>query len=779
MKLFFASMLFFSLSGGAFASHLISQELTYEYIGDSNYLIRVEHIDWCGGTIWTGGNPPIGSYIGVGVTCISQFSQSTNLAIPLSGIKEYPLYSWSGQNLNSCGAAGSNGYTGFQVATYDTIINLSSYMGSCDTLRFYINTGARNSSVNVLSQPSYYTYMDIDLSNPYNNSSVKSFKFDTPAGLLDSSNYSFSVAMYDLDGDSLSYELIEAWNTYNNGNLNPVNYNSGYNGSQPANGLSLNNATGQIHFETEIPSGYSYANYVLNIKTSEWDPESGNLKQETFRDVQFFVFPFQNNNNPVWDDLNNVVNAKQLDSLSLRVCVEDTFSFDVEFSDPDLGDTINVFSNLEFIADYYQITQTGINPTTATIRAVINKVYSYGIDVIVKAFDTHNPMMGQASKAIHISSVGPRAETVFGCYNNWDTLTTKADSLSIWSVLSGDPFSSLNFNCLNAACTQVELNPFNSTVYLVENYMTGNCSFTDTVTVVTDPAVLIGQALDTALNPVTSSKVYRFQYDAGQDSVYVIDSTTTDAAGYFTFLLGIDSFLLKVSPNASAFPLLIPTYYDSKVVVPMADFIYPDFCDTLELTHEVKSGINLGGTGFISGIVSQGAGRAVGDPVAGVEIVLMNATQDPIAYTKTDVNGAFGFESLTNGDYAVYVDRWLIQNNIAPVITLTEAWNEIDSLEFILFSNRLELKKPTGLETTLATEIQIHPNPSAGMVTVNANQVMNEIKVVNMLGEMIFISNPRSSQALIDVSFLPSGVYFIEVYAENQIIHQGNFVVQH
>lgn len=85
--------------------------------------------------------------------------------------------------------------------------------------------------------------------------------------------------------------------------------------------------------------------------------------------------------------------------------------------------------------------------------------------------------------------------------------------------------------------------------------MTGNCSFTDTIVVLTDPTVLIGQARDTSQNPVTSSKVYRFQFDAGLDSVFVLDSTTTDAAGFYSFSLRIDSFLLKVSPNSTTYPM--------------------------------------------------------------------------------------------------------------------------------------------------------------------------------------------------------------------------------
>jgi hypothetical protein len=761
------------------ASHLISNEITYEYLGDSNYLIRIEKVDWCGGTIWNAANPPIPNAVPVLVYNKANIQQGGAINIPLRTIDTYKVFSWSGSAYNSCGTSGNNGYTGYEVGTYDTVVNIGVFVGNCDSVRISFNSGARITSTNGYGQPSYYTFCDIDMANPYQNSSVKLFKFDIPASFVDSSFYTFSVAMFDVDGDSLTYSLNDAWVAYNStlNALQSFTYASGYSSSQPINNINLDSLNGQMSFPAKIPLGNDYANYVLNIKTMEWDPGSGDLIQETYRDVQLFVLPFPGNNNPLFLGLDNPQHAKQTDSLRLRVCVGDTFSFDVTFDDPDLTDTLFVTSNLEFIADYYSVTQTGINPTTATLNAVINKEYEYGIDIIVKAMDSHNPMIGQTSRAVRIRSIGSTNQTLLGCYSAWDTVMTQADSFSTWSVLNGDSLSTQTFNCLNGTCNMAEVNPFNSTTYLIENYMTGNCSFTDTIMVLTDPTILIGQALDTSQNPVISSKVYRFQYDSGQDSVYVLDSTTTDAAGFFTFSLGIDSFLLKVSPDINTYPLLLPTYYDSKLTVAQADFIYPDYCDTLELTHEVQSGVNLGGPGFIAGIVSQGAGRAVGDPVPGVDIVLMSDEETPIAHTKTDVNGEFRFDDLSNGDYLVYLDRWLIQNNLAPMITLTEEYNEVDDLEFILYSNRLELVKPSSVDGIEQERIEIFPNPTTEQITVMGDALFTSIRIVDILGAVNGTFQVNSDQSSINLSDLPDGVYFVEVFNGQELIEQQRVVL--
>jgi hypothetical protein len=772
MRTYLFSFLMLFSAGIVQATHQISTELTYEYVGDSNVLIRAEHIDWCGGTIWTGGNPQIPNLLAISRQCPGTSSQMA-MTLPLKSVVEIPVFSYSGQSYNSCGTSGNNGYTGYRIATYDTVVPVGFLNIGCDTVRISFTTGARITTQNLNGQPSYYTWVDIDLSNLSNLTSTKSFGYDIPGGLIDSASYNFSVARFDADGDSLTYELDTVWNLNNV----PASFSSGYSYNSPMPNFSINASSGQIEYNPIIPIGYDYSPFALNIRTDEWEPGSGFFKGSTYRDIVFFVLPFPGNNNPLFLGLDNPQHAKQTDSLALRVCAGDTFSFDLTFDDPDLTDTLFVTSNLEFIADFYSVSQTGINPTTATIKAVINKEYVYGIDIIVKAMDSHNPMIGQTSRAVRIRSIGSANQTLLGCYSAWDTVMTQADSLSTWTVLNGDSLSTQTFNCLNGPCNMAEVNPFNSTTYLIENIMTGGCSVFDTLTVLTDPTVLIGQAVDTLQNPVTSSKVYRFQFDAGQDSVYVMDSTTTDAAGFFTFSLGIDSFLLKVSPDINTYPLLLPTYYDSKVTVPQADFIYPDYCDTLELTHEVQSGVNLGGPGFIAGIVSQGAGRAVGDPVPGVEIVLMGDEETPIAHTKTDENGEFRFDDLSNGDYLVYVDRWLIQNNLAPMITLTQEYNEVDDLEFILYSNRLELAKPSSVEGVEKERIEIFPNPTTGQITVMGDALFTSIRIVDILGAVNGTFQVNSDQSSINLSDLPDGVYFVEVFNGQELIKQQRVVL--
>lgn len=624
----------------------------------------------------------------------------------------------------------------------------------------------RNSTTNLVSQPGYLAQATMMNPGTTHNTSARSFKFDLPSLFLDSTQYDFSVAMYDADGDSLTYHLDTAMTLYSviNG-YDPAYYISPYTPSQPAPGLSLDTMSGAVSFFATIPGGYTYANYVVTIRVDEWDPLTGLYKGSVYRDIQFFVYDDQTNLNPEFQSLDNLSGAFFTDSMSIQACAGDTICFDVEFNDPDTVDSVYVISNLDTIADYFSINVSGANPAVASICAVVNTVYEYGFDCIIRAYDNHCPAFGVASLSLHIRTTRGTHDTIAGCFVQWDTVAGYGDSMAVWSVLSGDSIQNgINFECLDAGCTQVRLAPLNTTTYLVENYGYGGFGCRDTLTVQTHPSILTGTAVDTAGIAVVNSTVYLIHYDATGDTVYAMDTTVTDANGDFIFQLPVDSFLVKVAPDSSVYPNLIPTYHDGQAVVQSGDFMTPQYCDTLQYTHVVLPGINPGGPGFIGGIVSQGAGREVGDPVEGVDIVLVNASLQPVAWQQTDANGYFRFNDLSAGDYAVYVDKWKLNNDVAPEVTLAEAQG-LDSLQFLLHSTWLELIKPVGIVTNANNDVvRVFPNPAQDELQVSSVlQPLDALWLYNLQGETVKHVQTQCFALTLDIAALPSGVYLLEV----------------
>lgn len=60
----------------------------------------------------------------------------------------------------------------------------------------------------------------------------------------------------------------------------------------------------------------------------------------------------------------------------------------------------------------------------------------------------------------------------------------------------------------------------------------------------------------------------------------------------------------------------------------------------------------------------------------------------------------------------------------------------------------------------------IYPNPATNQVVISALSVIKEVKVINMIGQVVMVINPDLSQVLIDISTLASGNYFLRISDE-------------
>lgn len=77
----------------------------------------------------------------------------------------------------------------------------------------------------------------------------------------------------------------------------------------------------------------------------------------------------------------------------------------------------------------------------------------------------------------------------------------------------------------------------------------------------------------------------------------------------------------------------------------------------------------------------------------------------------------------------------------------------------------------TGLNGTSANEtsINIYPNPSDGIFTLQSNEEIQQVVIRNMLGEIVLISGNKNAVETIDLSNQPAGIYFITVRSEKDV----------
>ena len=75
-------------------------------------------------------------------------------------------------------------------------------------------------------------------------------------------------------------------------------------------------------------------------------------------------------------------------------------------------------------------------------------------------------------------------------------------------------------------------------------------------------------------------------------------------------------------------------------------------------------------------------------------------------------------------------------------------------------------------------DLLIYPNPSNNLVKINSKEIINEVIITNILGEVVFEKHPNQSFTAIDVSSFSSNIYTIKViYGEGQKVEK--LFIQH
>jgi hypothetical protein len=84
----------------------------------------------------------------------------------------------------------------------------------------------------------------------------------------------------------------------------------------------------------------------------------------------------------------------------------------------------------------------------------------------------------------------------------------------------------------------------------------------------------------------------------------------------------------------------------------------------------------------------------------------------------------------------------------------------------------------TSTEIINFSEVLIYPNPSNNLVNINSQELISEITITNILGEVVFEKHPNQSFVAIDVSSFSSNLYTIKVmYGERQKVEK--LLIQH
>lgn len=274
---------------------------------------------------------------------------------------------------------------------------------------------------------------------------------------------------------------------------------------------------------------------------------------------------------------------------------------------------------------------------------------------------------------------------------------------------------------------------------------------------------------------VNDGIAYLIQHDPSAGTLTAVDSVPLTQSYYSFQNVSPGSYLVKAAlePSSPVYANFLPTYLGDElfwntalsVIVTNTHIFNPDI--------NLVGGVNPGGPGFIGGLISQGANKTEGDPLANLSVLLLDASDNPISHTTTDAQGQYTFGDLAYGTYHIYVEIPGLLSS-PRVVTISADNPFVDWADFSVNSTGVT----TGIEEQLmGQEFLLYPNPAKDRVklVVEVNEpIEGKISVLNLMGQTLIEESVRwnvgSHEQELILTDLPEGTYFVVLRAGNQLL---------
>ena len=185
-------------------------------------------------------------------------------------------------------------------------------------------------------------------------------------------------------------------------------------------------------------------------------------------------------------------------------------------------------------------------------------------------------------------------------------------------------------------------------------------------------------------------------------------------------------------------------------------------------------------TDLIAGNVSADGIYIGGGFVGGNDALLLDDSDgDGIWSGSTSLDAAGGHFTILNGNCS----DWSCKEDISGQ-PCADAGNYNDRNNLLGgFSQDTTLNLQFGSCTTpgtgideLTSSFSIYPNPSNGVITIQATNSIKTVNIYNMIGNLVMVKNIANNQTTMNIENLTNGVYFMELNLNNGSILNSKFI---
>ncbi len=368
------------------ATHISGADFNYQCVGQDSFWVTLNLFRDC-----TGIAAPNRATVDFFSSCGQSFTVRLNKQNGANGTEISQLCPGS-LNQSTCNGGPM---PGMQQHIYAGLVVLSP---KCDFWTMQWSLCCRNTTVNLVGQPEMMVEATMySQTDSCNNSPV--FNAQPILYVCLNQNVDYNFAVTEADGDSFVYEFVEPLDQMVGGVAQAVPFAAGYTYTQPIAGITLNTATGQLQFTPTIQG-----NFVLAVRVCEYDYQTGDLLGCIIRDIQFVVIPCSNQ--APQPPINGISSFSGTGSLiandSVLVCIGNTFSFDIVFTDADTADSVVLVTNVTQVIPGATAVITNGNPATVTISGVATAAMPIINTFIVNANDGACPIPATATAGYNI-----------------------------------------------------------------------------------------------------------------------------------------------------------------------------------------------------------------------------------------------------------------------------------------------------------------------------------------------------------------------------------------
>ncbi len=515
------------------ASHSVGADLTYTCVGNNTYEITLTFYRDCfsstdapgiGGidlpeiriisatcgletiiSLTPVANPDGTFATEISPICEGELANSTCNGGPLQGVEQYT-------------------YTGTYTFPQQCKDWILSYSLCC-------RNAAITNSVNPSDYELYVESLLNNLSVSCNNSPV----FTTPPVpyICADQPFNYNHGVYDVEGDSLVYTLIDPLNAPND----PVPYVTGLDPTYPItttppNNVFFDNTSGQMEF---TPNNIQIGIVAVLVK----EYRNGQLIGSTIRDMQVVVISCMNNV-PTPDVPTNIIGG-QFDGTTFQVCAGNTLSFDITVADQDVGDMLTVIDNLATSIPEASLSVSGTNPVTASFSwaTTSEDVGNHSFATIIE--DDACPIVGFQvfGYEIFVPGVQITAADTLICPGISESI--QLDANQVGSLTSGtytwSPITGLNNpNIKNPIAT------IDNTITYTVTYNDGVCMVTDEVNIQTEGTLQVSPDMTVCTGQtVALEAAYIPSVPFSTDECTALPLNCADTPSTFTLGTGLDS----------------------------------------------------------------------------------------------------------------------------------------------------------------------------------------------------------------------------------------------